>query len=42
MYKIDWGTLNQQWVLTAHSTKILTASFSLTAQLPNQDVYGHD
>jgi hypothetical protein len=40
MYKTDWGTLNQQGVLTAHSTKVLTASFWLTAQLPNQDVYG--
>jgi hypothetical protein len=42
MYKIDWGTLNQQWVHTAHSTKVLTASFPLTNQLPNQVVYGDD
>ncbi len=34
-------TLNHQWVLIAHSTKVLhVSSFSLTAHLPVQDVSG--
>jgi hypothetical protein len=32
--------LNQQWVLTVDSTKVLSASYF--CDLPNQDVFGDD
>ncbi len=37
----SWKTLNQQWVLTGGNKKVLLASsFSMTAHLPVQDVFG--